>query len=153
MKTLNVNPSFICSQTIINILPKKNMFAVVGDNNLLFSTELTSLVENAQVQSYNFQFILYASLDSLDLKDPSPFRESIDTYEGFTISAYVTPGQTTFLLLHPKKKADLIKKFFLKVHTFYAELLMNPFYDARTPIEDENFKKNVIEAAKTIITS
>ena len=129
------------------------MFAVVGDNNLLFSTELVSLVPEAQDKSYNFQFILYASLDSLDLKDPNPFRESIDTYEGYNISAYVTPGQTTFLLLHPKRKTDLIKKFFLKVHTYYAELLMNPFYDARTPIEDETFKKNIIDAAKSIITN
>lgn len=120
------------------------MFAVVGDNNLLFSTEINQLVDNAAEKSYLFQFILYASLDSLSLTDQSAFRESIDSYENYQISAYVTPGQTAFLLLHPKKKNDAsIKKFLTAIHLCYAQLLMNPFYDIRTPIEDEQFKKNV----------
>ncbi|OHT00763.1 hypothetical protein TRFO_32449 [Tritrichomonas foetus] len=128
------------------------MFAVVGDNNLLFSTEISQLVENATEKSYLFQFILYASLDSLDLKDPTQYRESIDTYESYSISAFVTPGQTTFLLLHPKKKSEIIRKFFHQVHSYYAQLLMNPFYDVRTPIEDEQFKKNVQAAAQILIS-
>jgi len=123
------------------------MFAVVGDNNLLFSLELGNTN-----QSYLFQFILYASLDSLDLKDPTPFRETVDSYENYSTSAYVTAGQTIFLLLHQKiKKPDAIQKFFKKVHTHYAELLMNPFYDVRSPIEDETFKKAVESAAKTYL--
>lgn len=126
------------------------MFAVVGDNNLLFSTEIPQLVENAADKSYLFQFILYASLDSLDLDDPSSYRESIDTYESYSISAYVTPGQTVFLLLHPKRKTDSIKKFFQAIHVYYAQLLMNPFYDIRTPIEDAQFKKNVGIAAQSL---
>ena len=126
------------------------MFAVVGDNNLLFSTEITQLVDNAAEKSYLFQFILYASLDSLDLSDQSAYRDCIDSYENYQISAYVTPGQTAFLLLHPKKKSETIKKFFQQVHSFYAQLLMNPFYDVRTPIEDETFKKNVQTAAQML---
>lgn len=126
------------------------MFAVVGDNNLLFSTEINHLVDNAADKSYLFQFILYASLDSLDLKEQTAFLECIDTYESYQISAYVTPGQTTFLLLHPRKKPATIKTFFQQVHTYYAQLLMNPFYDVRTPIEDEQFKKNVQQAAQVI---
>ena len=129
------------------------MFAVVGENNLLFSTEIPQLVENAAEKSYLFQFILYASLDSLDLNkgDQNPFRETIDTYESYHISAYVTPGRTTFLLLHPKRKGETIKKFFQQVHSYYAQLLMNPFYDIRTPIEDEQFKQNVKSAAQTLV--
>lgn len=126
------------------------MFAVVGDNNLLFSTEITQLVDNAAEKSYLFQFILYASLDSLDLNDSSAYRDCIDSYENYQISAYVTPGQTAFLLLHPKKKSETIRKFFQQVHSFYAQLLMNPFYDVRTPIEDEAFKKNVQTAAQML---
>ena len=126
------------------------MFAVVGDNNLLFSTEITQLVDNAAEKSYLFQFILYASLDSLDLNDQSAYRDCIDSYENYQISAYVTPGQTAFLLLHPKKKSETIRKFFQQVHSFYAQLLMNPFYDVRTPIEDETFKKNVQTAAQML---
>ena len=126
------------------------MFAVVGDNNLLFSTEITQLVDNAAEKSYLFQFILYAYLDSLDLSDQSAYRDCIDSYENYQISAYVTPGQTAFLLLHPKKKSETIKKFFQQVHSFYAQLLMNPFYDVRTPIEDETFKKNVQTAAQML---
>lgn len=126
------------------------MFAVVGDGNLLFSTEIPDLVENAADKAYLFQFILYASLDSLNLNDQKDYRDNIDTYETYMVSAYVTPGQTAFLLLHPKKK-DL-KKFFQQVHLCYAQLLMNPFYDVRTPIEDETFRKNVIQAAKQYIS-
>ena len=124
------------------------MFAVVGDGNLLFSTEIPGLVEGASEKSYLFQFILYASLDSLDLKDKDAFKENIDSYENYFISAYVTPGQTAFLLLHPKRRE--LKKFFTQVHQYYAQLLMNPFYDVRTPIEDETFKKNVLLAANSI---
>ena len=127
------------------------MFAVVGDGNLLFSTEIANLVEGGSDKAYLFQFILYASLDSLNLSaDQSALRENIDSYENYFVSAYVTPGQTAFLLLHPKKK-DL-KKFFQQVHLYYAQLLMNPFYDVRTPIEDENFKQNVINAAAQYIS-
>jgi hypothetical protein len=124
------------------------MFAVVGEGNLLFSTEIPSLVDGAADKAYLFQFILYASLDNLDLKDGNMFHENMDTYEAYTISAYVTPGQTAFLLLHPKKKE--LKKFFHQVHLYYAQLLMNPFYDVRTPIEDEKFRQSVIQAAKDI---
>jgi hypothetical protein len=124
------------------------MFAVVGDGNLLFSTEIPTLIEGAAEKSYLFQLILYASLDNLNLSDPAPFRENIDTYESYYISAYVTPGQTAFLLLHPKRKE--LKKFFQQVHLYYAQLLMNPFYDVRTPIEDEKFKLSVQAAAQTI---
>jgi hypothetical protein len=124
------------------------MFAVVGDGNLLFSTEISSLGDGSSDKAYLFQFILYASLDNLDLKDPTPFHENIDTYESYFISAYVTHGQTVFLLLHPKKKE--LKKFFQQVHLYYAQLLMNPFYDVRTPIEDEKFKRNIEGAAQLI---
>lgn len=125
------------------------MFAVVGDSNLLFSVELANIVDNAVEKSYLFQFVLYASLDSLDLSNRKAFRDTIDTYENYSISAYVTIGQTVFLLLHPKKKTDT-KKFFQQVHTLYAELLMNPFYEARSPIEDETFRRGVIDAARLL---
>ena len=126
------------------------MFAVVGDNNLLFSLELKELDPAAADKSYLYQFILYASLDSLDLKDTNAFRDNIDSSDQNSISAYVTAGQTAFLLLHPRKKSDSIKKFFKQVHTAYAELLMNPFYDVKTPIEDEKFRKAVKDAVSVI---
>ena len=126
------------------------MFAVVGDNNLLFSMELKQLDPSAVDKSYLYQFILYASLDNLDLKDTTAFRESIDVSDGNSISAYVTAGQAAFLLLHPKKKGDSIKKFFKQVHTAYAELLMNPFYDVKSPIDDEKFRKAVEDAVSLI---
>ena len=126
------------------------MFAVVGDNNLLFSMELKELDPSAADKSYLYQFILYASLDSLDLKDTTAFRENIDSSDANCISAYVTAGQAAFLLLHPKKKMDSIKKFFKQVHTAYAELLMNPFYDVKSPIEDEKFRKAVQDAVSLI---
>jgi len=126
------------------------MFAVVGDGNLLFSTDIPTLVDGSADKAYLFQFILYASLDNLDLKDPNPYHEGIDTYENYLISAYVTPGQTAFLLLHPKKKT--LRPFFQAVHLLYAQLLMNPFYDVRTPIEDKNFGTNVKAAASREIS-
>jgi hypothetical protein len=126
------------------------MFAVVGEGNLLFSTDISSLVDQSADKAYLFQFILYASLDNLDLKDQNPFHENIDTYESYFISAYVTPGQTAFLLLHPKKKN--IKAFFQQVHLLYAQLLMNPFYDVRTPIDDPTFGAQVRQAAQQLIS-
>jgi hypothetical protein len=108
------------------------------------------LVDGSAEKAYLFQFILYASLDNLDLKEPNPFRENIDTYESYFISAYVTPGQTAFLLLHPKKKN--LKAFFQQVHLLYAQLLMNPFYDVRTPIDDQNFGAAVKLAAQQHIS-
>jgi hypothetical protein len=126
------------------------MFAVVGEGNLLFSVDIPTLVDGSADKAYLFQFILYASLDNLDLKDPNPYHENIDTYENYFISAYVTAGQTAFLLLHPKKKQ--LKTFFQQVQLYYAQLLMNPFYEARTPIEDQHFGANVRQAAATCIS-
>jgi hypothetical protein len=62
----------------------------------------------------------------------------------------VTPGQTAFLLLHPKKKN--LKGFFQQVHLLYAQLLMNPFYDVRTPIDDLSFGQQVKAAAQQYIS-
>jgi hypothetical protein len=126
------------------------MFAVVGDGNLLFSVDIPSIVEGSADKAYLFQFILYASLDNLDLKESNPYHENIDTYENYFISAYVTAGQTVFLLLHPKKKQ--LKAFFQQVQLYYAQLLMNPFYEARTPIEDLHFGQNVRQAAANYIS-
>ncbi|EAY08204.1 hypothetical protein TVAG_308100 [Trichomonas vaginalis G3] len=126
------------------------MFAVIGSNNLLFSLEMPSIDPSAADKMYQYQFMLYSSLDALDFSDPTAFHECIDTVDSNNISAYVTAGKTVFLLVHPRKKSDSIKKFFKHVHKAYTELLMNPFYQVGSIIENEKFKNTVLECSNLI---
>jgi trafficking protein particle complex subunit 2 len=72
----------------------------------------------------------------------------VDDYNGLKVSAFVTPGQVRFLLLHEKKDDDGIKNFFNEVHELYIKVLLNPFYNINTPIQARGFGERVRAVAR-----
>ncbi len=67
------------------------------------------------------------------------FLKVVDRFSNFFVSAYITPGGTTFLLLHAGKSEDAIRAFFIEVNEAYAKYLMNPFSDPDAVISSPQF--------------
>ena len=63
----------------------------------------------------------------------------IDRFSNCLVSAYITPGGATFLLLHNGKSEDAIRAFFVEVNEAYAKYLMNPFADPDGVITSPQF--------------
>lgn len=57
------------------------------------------------------------------------FLKVVDKFNFQLVSAYVTQGGKTFLLLHNGKSEDAVRAFFTEVHELYVKFLMNPFYN------------------------
>ena len=48
--------------------------------------------------------------------------DEIDSFKEWKISAFVTPGQTKFLLMHRNEFKDGVAAFFKEVHQCYVEV-------------------------------
>ena len=92
------------------------------------------------------QFIIHAALDMVDDSvwgTQSMLFNSVDKFNDFIISAFVTAGHVKFMLLHDVRNEDGISKFFHDVHELYVKVLMNPFYTPNTPITSSLFDSRV----------
>lgn len=72
----------------------------------------------------------------------SLFLGTIDEYESYLITAYVTYNNTKFIIITDKSKAinyNSFKKFFMNVHELYIKKIMNPFNVKSAPITDSLF--------------
>ena len=100
---------------------------IVGRGEPLYQFESKS--ENNEATTALRQFVLHASLDSLHSllwSNSSTFLRIVDRFNSYLVSAYVTPGGTTMLLLHNGKSEDLVRQFFLEAHELYVKNVMNP---------------------------
>eukprot|EP00392_Amoebophrya_sp_AT5.2_P010994 g11069.t1 len=96
------------------------------------------------------QFIAAASLDELDqslatssssssssyASSTQNFFKTVDTFNDFVVSAFVTPGGLKFLLLHRRNSGDDLLKSFLQdtAELFVTCVLVNPFYTPFTRV-------------------
>ena len=78
-----------------------------------------------------------ATLQQLgNLPEGSLFLGTIDEYDGYLVSSYVTYNNTKFVLISESKHEInylQLQKFFLNVHDLYLKHLMNPFTVAKNP--------------------
>ena len=72
----------------------------------------------------------------------------MDRFRELTVSAFVTPGNMRFMLLHDGKTEDSVRNFFEEVHEVYLRVILNPFYTPNTPIESQVFDARVRALAK-----
>lgn len=72
----------------------------------------------------------------------------VDKVNNQLVSAFLTAGNTKFLLLHNGKSDDSIRNFFYECHELYVKMMMNPFYHVDTPITSTEFDKRVRVAAR-----
>ncbi|EIN10673.1 transport protein particle complex subunit [Punctularia strigosozonata HHB-11173 SS5] len=96
------------------------------------------------------QMIANASLDVIEevvRKEPAMYLKSVDKFNEWTVSAFVTPGNMKFILLHEAKNDDGIKAFFTEVWELYVKTMLNPFQTAHTVIRSPVFDARVRASA------
>jgi len=95
--------------------------------------------------------IAHASLDVVEdaMKfNGAMYLKAVDKFNEWTVSAFVTPGNMKFILLHEAKNDDGIRMFFMDVWELYVKSLMNPFHTAHTLIKSPVFDARVRVSAK-----
>ncbi|KZT12964.1 Sedlin [Laetiporus sulphureus 93-53] len=97
------------------------------------------------------QMIANASLDVIEevvRKENVMYLKSVDKFNEWTVSAFVTPGNMKFVLLHEGRNDDGIKALFIEVWELYVKTMLNPFHTAHTPIRSPVFDAKVRASAK-----
>ncbi|KAG2013899.1 hypothetical protein CC2G_010763 [Coprinopsis cinerea AmutBmut pab1-1] len=97
------------------------------------------------------QMIANASLDAIEdvmRKENAMYLKSVDKFNEWTVSAFITPGNMKFLLLHDGKNDDGIRSFFMEVWELYVKTTLNPFHTAHTAIRSAVFDGRVRACAK-----
>ena len=125
-----------------------SVFMIVGKTEPVYELTLSASSETGQ---YLQQFILHSSLDMLQatlFTNSATFLRVIDRFNALLVSAYVTPGGTTMLLLHNGKGEDAVRAFFQDAHETYAKHMMNPFASFDAPIISVTFDSEIKSLAK-----
>ncbi|KAF5369830.1 hypothetical protein D9758_001250 [Tetrapyrgos nigripes] len=97
------------------------------------------------------QMIANASLDAVEdvmRKENTMYLKSVDKFNEWTVSAFITPGNSKFILLHEGKNDEGIRGFFMEVWELYVKTMMNPFYSAQRTVRSNVFDGRVRAAAK-----
>ncbi|TDL29312.1 hypothetical protein BD410DRAFT_779685 [Rickenella mellea] len=97
------------------------------------------------------QMIAHASLDVIEevvRKDNAMYLKAVDKFNEWTVSAFVTPGNTKFILLHEAKNDDGIRAFFVDVWELYVKAAMNPFQSAYVGLKSGVFDGRVRASAR-----
>ena len=126
------------------------LFTIVNKGEPLFEAKFSA--EKSEFE-YLQHFILHSSMDmvqsSLRLTNGT-YLKVVDRFNSAQVSAYVTPGGVTMLLLHYGKTEEAVRRFFLEVHDLYTKHIMNPLYDMDSPIQNPNFDSLVNQAARRL---
>ncbi|KAL0479739.1 trafficking protein particle complex subunit 2 [Acrasis kona] len=123
-------------------------FVIVGKEDCpLYELEFTAQGRKED-QSQLKQFILHASLDvveELQWGSKELFLKSVDKFNNFSISAYLTAGYVRFLILFDgeRKSDDSIKQFFTEVHELWVKIQLNPFYELNATIDSPSFESKI----------
>ncbi|CAH8619840.1 unnamed protein product [Dicrocoelium dendriticum] len=92
------------------------------------------------------QFVAHAALDVIDdlsWTNGNTFLKSVDKFNEWIVSAFITPGRLRFVLLHDEPNENRIRSFFNEVYETYVKLSLNPFFDRASPIDSPSFTKKV----------
>jgi hypothetical protein len=96
-------------------------------------------------------FIVHSAIDIVEdvqWKSNALYLKAVDDFYGYHISAFVTPGNIKFLLLHETKNEESIRQFFNDVNDLYVKTLLNPFYKVNDSITSPVFDLKVKQLAK-----
>ena len=126
------------------------LFSIVNRGEPLYEAKFSS--DKSEFE-YLQHFILHSSMDmvqsSLRLTNGT-YLKVVDRFNSAQVSAYVTPGGVTMLLLHYGKTEEAVRRFFLEIHDLYAKHIMNPLYDMDSPIQNPSFDALVNQSARRL---
>eukprot|EP00055_Hartaetosiga_balthica_P009923 m.40854 g.40854 ORF g.40854 m.40854 type:complete len:147 (+) comp6955_c0_seq2:211-651(+) len=137
---------------------KRFLFMIVSPNDVpIFSEHFGMLAHQSDKEKdeheHLYQFVLHAALDAVDVKMwkvKDMNLKDVDTFHEWTVSAYVTPSKTRFLLLHDGPYDDSMKSFFQDIHELYVKAILNPFHGVDQQLNDPRFSDLVHVAARKL---
>ncbi|ESK97483.1 trafficking protein particle complex subunit 2 [Moniliophthora roreri MCA 2997] len=97
------------------------------------------------------QMIANASLDVIEdvmRKENAMYLKCVDKFNEWTVSAFITPGNSKFLLLHEGKNDEGIRGFLMEVWEVYIKTMMSPFQSAQRTIVSQGFDARIRASAK-----